>query len=154
MCVCTFWLFFEFCVRTFPDISKNTWRQLLVSEWIWMTLTVAKPLPECLQYACVYDSDKTSGPNHFSWTFCFLKCSAYFYQNAWQTSQIKLCQKHLSYEECVFCLCVWEESDSSSHLSVEPLLLFHLVTDAPGEWLWFWYLLACVCGVLCLLDTN
>lgn len=46
-----------------------------------------------------------------------------------------------------FCLCVWEESHNSSHLSFEPLLLFHLVTDAPGEWLWFWYLLACVCTV-------
>jgi len=40
-------------------------------------MTVAKPLPECLQYIRVYDSDtklsftQTSGPSHFSWTFCF-----------------------------------------------------------------------------------
>lgn len=51
------------------------------------------------------------------------------------------------------CLCVWEESDSSSHLSFRPLLLFHLVTDAPGEWLRFWYLLVCMC-VWCALPPR
>ncbi len=80
-------------------------------------------------------------------------CSAFSIKMFDRRFPIKLYLSVLKLWGMCFCLCVWEESDSSSHLSFRPLLLFHLVTDAPGEWLRFWYLFMCVC-VWCALPPR